>query len=66
MTKYEKYLEENPAMKTPVIQIMNILNGESVVDCKQILDAVNYYVHGNSMFDAELAKDIVNQIVEGD
>ena len=66
MTKYEKFLSENPAMKKPVLEIMNILNGESAEDCKQILDAVNFYVRGNSMFDAELAKDIVNQAVEGD
>lgn len=66
MTKYEKFLQENIAMKKPVLEIMNILNGESAEDCKQILDTVHYFVNGNSMFDAELAKDIVNQIVEGD
>ena len=67
MAKQEKFLNENPEMKKIVIEILQSLNGESAEDCKQLLDAVNYYVRGNAFFDAETARDIINQaIIEGD
>lgn len=67
MNKIDKMLIENPKMKKTVLEILQSLNGESAEDCKQILDAVNYYVRGNAFFDFEMAKDIINQaVIEGD
>lgn len=59
MTKQEKFLNENPALKKIALEILQSLNGESAEDCKQILDAVNYYVRNNAFFDAETARNII-------
>lgn len=64
MNKYKKMFTEDATKKDLVLEIVKLLNGESAEDCKAVLDAVNYFVHKNAFFDADMARDIIN--FEGD
>lgn len=66
MTKQEKILLENPEKKDAVLKILELLNSESFSDAKEILDLAAHFVKENAYVDYDLAKDRINDIIEGD
>ena len=63
MTKQEKILMENPAMKDAVLKILELLNNENYNDAKTVLDLAAYFIKENAYIDFELAKDRINSII---
>lgn len=67
MNKYEKIIREDATKKELVLKILELLNGESYEDSREILDVAGYFLKKNSYVDFELAKDIINSVtIEGD
>lgn len=66
MNKYKKIISEDATKKELVLEILKLLNGESYVDCKEVLDIVGAFLKENAYLDYELAKDLINSEIEGD
>lgn len=66
MTKQEKILSADTAKKALVLEILEKLNGESYNDSKEILDLAAHFLKENAYVDFELAKDRINNIIEGE
>ena len=67
MNKFEKIIREDITKKKLVLNILELLNGESYEDSAEILAVAVYFLKKNSYVDFELAKDIIENVsVEGD
>lgn len=52
--------------KQTIFKILDLLNGESFNDCKNILDLTAFYLKEHSFVDSEMAKNLIEESLVGD
>lgn len=58
MTKFERFVTDETNRKV-VLKILELLNGETLEDAKEILKAAEHFLKQNSYFDYSLAHDLI-------
>lgn len=58
--KYDKILAQDATKKEFVLKILEIFDGESYNDAKEILDLVAAILKDNTFLDYSLARDMIN------
>lgn len=64
MSKYEKIITEGTVKKNAVLKILEMLEGESYSDAKEILDTAHYFLKENVYLDYNLAKELIESLGE--
>lgn len=62
MKNAEKIIRSEISKRELVLKVLEILNGETYADAKDVLDLAAFYLKNNACLDFELARDVIEAV----